>query len=217
MFQHSLSRTRPSLGTAATLLAAGLTLSQQVSHAQQSQARRVGDVQLQNSGATGEEWLTYGLDPGEKRYSPLTQIDATNITRLGAAWSFDIPGGNINPPGGGNQEATLLVSNGVLYGITTWSVVYAVDARTGKQLWKFDPEVNRPAVQSKICCGVVSRGVDRMRPLPVFSSAVSATSRLNAPLIDPSARPIAEVAAWVVGKFTAVEAGSLAPRGSFAV
>ena len=159
MFQHSLSRTRPSLGTAATLLAAGLTLSQQVSHAQQSQARRVGDVQLQNSGATGEEWLTYGLDPGEKRYSPLTQIDATNITRLGAAWSFDIPGGNINPPGGGNQEATLLVSNGVLYGITTWSVVYAVDARTGKQLWKFDPEVNRPAVQSKICCGVVSRGV----------------------------------------------------------
>ena len=47
----------------------------------------------------------------------------------------------------------------MLYGITTWSVVYAVDARTGKQLWKWDPEVNRPAVQSKICCGVVNRGV----------------------------------------------------------
>ncbi len=74
-------------------------------------------------------------------------------------WAFDIPGGNTTPPGGGNQEATLLASNGVLYGITTWSVVYAVDARTGKQLWKWDPEVNRPAVQSKICCGVVSRGV----------------------------------------------------------
>ena len=74
-------------------------------------------------------------------------------------WAFDIPGGTVNPPGGGNQEATLLASNGVLYGITTWSVVYAVDARTGTQLWKWDPEVNRPAVQSKICCGVVTRGV----------------------------------------------------------
>jgi quinohemoprotein ethanol dehydrogenase len=62
-------------------------------------------------------------------------------------------------PGGGNQKATLLASNGVLYGITTWSVVYAVDARTGKQLWKWDPEVNRPAVQLKLCCGVVNRGV----------------------------------------------------------
>jgi quinohemoprotein ethanol dehydrogenase len=152
-------KTRWTLSTAVLLVTGGLTLSQQISHAQQSPERRVDDAALRNAGASGEEWLTYGLDPGEKRYSPLTQIDASNVTRLGPAWSFDIPGGNNAPPGGGNQEATLLVSNGVLYGITTWSVVYAVDARTGRQLWKWDPEVNRPAVQSKICCGVVNRGV----------------------------------------------------------
>ena len=152
-------KTRWTLSTAVLLVTGGLTLSQQISHAQQSPARRVDDAALRNAGASGEEWLTYGLDPGEKRYSPLTQIDASNVTRLGPAWSFDIPGGNNALPGGGNQEATLLVSNGVLYGITTWSVVYAVDARTGRQLWKWDPEVNRPAVQSKICCGVVNRGV----------------------------------------------------------
>lgn len=161
MLRSDYLKTRWTLSTAATLVlvASALMLSQQRTGAQQSQTRRVDDGALRNAGANGEEWLTYGLDSGEKRFSPLTQIDATNVTRLGPAWSFDIPGGNNAEPGGGNQEATLLVSNGVFYGITTWSVVYAVDARTGKQLWKWDPEVNRPALQLKICCGVVSRGV----------------------------------------------------------
>jgi quinohemoprotein ethanol dehydrogenase len=144
----------------AVLVLTGLTLSQPITSGQQPQSRRVDDGVLRSAATSGEDWLTYGMDQGEKRYSPLTQIDASNVTRLAPLWSFDIPGGNNNaPPGGGNQEATLLASNGVLYGITTWSVVYAVDARTGKQLWKWDPEVNRPAVQSKICCGVVNRGV----------------------------------------------------------
>ena len=160
MHHVSHRNTRWTLGAAVTLVAAGLTLAQQTTHGQQSQGRRVDDGVLRNAVASGEDWLTYGLDQGEKRYSTLTQIDASNVTRLGPVWSFDIPGGNNNaPPGGGNQESTLLASNGVLYGITTWSVVYAVDARTGKQLWKWDPEVNRPAVQSKICCGIVNRGV----------------------------------------------------------
>jgi quinohemoprotein ethanol dehydrogenase len=160
MHHISQRHTRWTLGAAVTLVAAGLTLAQQTTHGQQSQGRRVDDGVLRNAVASGEDWLTYGLDQGEKRYSALTQIDASNVTRLAPAWSFDIPGGNNNAPsGGGNQEATLLASNGVLYGITTWSVVYAVDARTGKQLWKWDPEVNRPAVQMKICCGVVNRGV----------------------------------------------------------
>jgi quinohemoprotein ethanol dehydrogenase len=161
MRRSDFLKTRWTLGTVATLVlvASAPMLSQQRTGAQQSQISRADDGALRNAGANGEEWLTYGLDPGEKRFSPLTQIDATNVTRLGPAWSFDIPGGTNAQPGGGNQEATLLVSNGVFYGITTWSVVYAVDARTGKQLWKWDPEVNRTALQLKICCGVVSRGV----------------------------------------------------------
>jgi PQQ-dependent dehydrogenase (methanol/ethanol family) len=161
MRRSDFLKIRWTLSTVATLtlVASALMLSQQRTGAQQVQIRRVDDGALRSAGANGEEWLTYGLDQGEKRFSPLTQIDATNVTRLGPAWSFDIPGGTNQQPGGGNQEATLLVSNGVLYGITTWSVVYAVDARTGKQLWKWDPEVNRTALQLKICCGVVSRGV----------------------------------------------------------
>jgi len=157
--RHTLNRAWAPV-TGVMIVAAGLMLSQQTTRAQQPAGRRVDDAAIRNAATTGEEWLTYGLDPGEKRFSPLTQINAANVTNLGTLWSFDIPGGNNNaPPGGGNQEATLMASNGVLYGITTWSIVYAVDARSGKLLWKWDPEVNRPAVQVKICCGIVNRGV----------------------------------------------------------
>src|SRR5437870_8400689 len=117
------------------------------------QARRLDDLALRNAGKTGEEWLTYGLTPGETRYSPLKQIDATNVGRLGLAWSYDVG------PGGGGQEATPLVWNGTIYGITNWSIVFAVDARTGKEKWRWDPEVNQTTVRARICCGVVNRGI----------------------------------------------------------
>src|ERR1700757_5383773 len=74
------------------------------------QARKIDDAVLRNAGKTGEEWLTYGLTPGETRYSPLKQIDAGNVSRLGLAWSVGIGAG------GGTQEATPLFWNGTLYG-----------------------------------------------------------------------------------------------------
>ena len=117
------------------------------------QVRKVDDLALKNSGKTGEEWLTYGLTPGETRYSPLKQIDTNNVSRLGLAWSYDLGSG------GGNQEGTPLFWNGSIYGITNWSVVYSVDVRTGKERWRWDPEVNQTSVRPKICCGVVNRGI----------------------------------------------------------
>src|SRR5262245_49474977 len=117
------------------------------------QVKRVDDLTLRNAGKTGEEWLTYGLTPGETRFSALKQIDTTNVSRLGLSWSYDL--GN----GGGNQEGTPLYWNGSIYVITNWSVVHAIDARTGKERWHWDPEVNQTAVRPKICCGVVNRGI----------------------------------------------------------
>ena len=72
------------------------------------QSRRVDDATLKNAGKTGDEWLTYGLNQSESRYSPLNQINTGNVNRLGLTWSLEIGAG------GGNQEATPLVSNGVL-------------------------------------------------------------------------------------------------------
>src|SRR5438128_216635 len=117
------------------------------------ETRRVDDQALRNAGKAAEEWLTYGLTPGETRYRALKQIDASNVSRLGLSWSYDVG------PGGGNQEGTPLFWNGTIYGITNWSVVFAVDARTGKERWRWDPEVNQTAVRPKICCGVVNRGI----------------------------------------------------------
>jgi quinohemoprotein ethanol dehydrogenase len=109
-----------------------------------------------NSGKTRGEWPTYGLDYAETRFSPLADINAGNVARLGLAWSYDVG------EGGGNQEATPLVSNGVLYGITNWSIAFAVDARTGRELWRWDPKADRSIDDPKtdrVCCGVVSRGL----------------------------------------------------------
>ena len=119
------------------------------------QARRVDDALLKNAGKTPNDgdWLSYGITPGETRYSPLKQIDSTNVQRLGLAWSFEIG------PGGGNQEATPLVYDGTIYSVTNYSVVFAVDARTGKEKWRWDPEVNQKPTSDKMCCGVVNRGV----------------------------------------------------------
>lgn len=130
---------------------AGLILATWVVAGQQ--VRRIDDLALKNAGKTGEEWLTYGLTPQETRFSPLKQIDTTNVSRLGLAWSFDLG------TGGGNQEATPLEWNGKIYAISNWSVVIAVDARTGKERWRWDPEVNQTAVRPKVCCGIVNRGI----------------------------------------------------------
>src|SRR5580698_6648005 len=112
---------------------------------------------LKNAGTPADSqpgsWLSYGHSQSETRYSALKQIDTSNASRLGLAWSY------VLGAGGGNQEGTPLVWNNTLYGITTWSVVYALDARTGKELWRWDPEVNQPAVRPRICCGIVNRGL----------------------------------------------------------
>ncbi len=143
-----MSRPNRSLPVAALALLAASTL------VQAQRPTKVDDAALRNAAQSkGEDWLSYGFTPQETRYSPLNQINASNVSRLGLAWSYEVG------PGGGGQEATPLVHNGVIFSITNWSVVFAVDARTGKEKWRWDPEVNQEATRPKICCGVVQRGI----------------------------------------------------------
>src|SRR5215472_2440446 len=151
-------------GLRVLLLGAGIALPVWVTAlAAQQPARnagkpgRVDASALRNAGiasdASAGSWLSYGLTQGETRFSPLNQINTQNVGRLGLAWTYPLGAG------GGNQEATPLVWNGTIYGITNWSVVFAVDGRTGEERWRWDPEVNREKVGPKICCGVVNRGL----------------------------------------------------------
>src|ERR1700723_2204552 len=106
------------------ILAACVALAQQPG--------RVDDKALKNTAKNGDEWLTYGRDYAETHYSPLKQIDTTNVKRLGLSWSWDTDARE-----GGGLEATPLMSNGVLYGTLTWDVMFAIDARTGKFKWRW--------------------------------------------------------------------------------
>ena len=119
------------------------------------QSRKIDDAALKNAAklSSDGDWLSYGLTPGETRHSPLTQIDASNVKRLGLVWSYEVG------EGGGDQEATPLVWNNTIFSVTNWSIVFAVDARTGKEKWRWDPEVNRKATSDRMCCGVVNRGL----------------------------------------------------------
>jgi quinohemoprotein ethanol dehydrogenase len=118
-------------------------------------------------------WLSYGRDQDETRYSTLKQIDSTNAKRLGLAWSY------VMGAGGGNQEGTPLMWNNTLYGITTWSVVFALDAKTGKELWRWDPEVNS-TTRSAICCGNVNRGIALYNGMIIAPSIDGRLFALNA-------------------------------------
>ena len=65
------------------------------------QPRQVNDALLKTGSKTGDEWVSYGVNSAEQRYSPLKQIDASNVGRLGLAWSYDIP---YAPVAQGNPE-----------------------------------------------------------------------------------------------------------------
>ncbi|OYW44852.1 MAG: quinohemoprotein alcohol dehydrogenase [Sphingomonadales bacterium 12-68-11] len=97
------------------------------------------------------EWTSDGRDYTAQRYSPLTQIDASNVGRLGLAWFDDL--GTYR-----GVEATPLYAEGVLYNSLPFNVTIAYDARTGKRLWMYDPQVPREHARFA-CCEPVSRGL----------------------------------------------------------
>lgn len=138
-----------SLVAVIAIIGAGIGLAQQ--------PRRVNDDLLKTGSKTGDEWVAYGTNWSESRFSPLKEIDATNVTRLGLSWSAPLPLAAGNPQV--HQENTPLVFNGVMYGITPWSITYAIDLHTHKEIWRADPAVDQAVWQSRICCGVVNRGI----------------------------------------------------------
>jgi quinohemoprotein ethanol dehydrogenase len=88
----------------------------------------------------GADWAGYGRTFGQQHYSPLDQIGTANAGQLGLAWSLDLPLGNSN-----TQPIEV---GGVLYMATGLSIVRAVDAVTGKELWSYDPEVGAAVAKS---------------------------------------------------------------------
>jgi len=97
------------------------------------------------------DWPMHGLTNEEQRFSTLSDINEQTVSRLGLAWSLEL--GTTR-----GLEATPLVIDGVIYTTGAWSVVHAIDARSGKRLWTFDPQVPKSRARV-LCCDAINRGV----------------------------------------------------------
>jgi quinohemoprotein ethanol dehydrogenase len=111
----------------------------------------IDDERIKNAAAEPGNWLSFGRTYEEQRHSPLTQINRETISDLGLAWYKDMGTNRA-------QEATPIVVDGIMFFTSSWSRVYAIDAKSGEELWMFDPEVPGE-VARKACCDVVNRGV----------------------------------------------------------
>ncbi|MDP3078718.1 MAG: PQQ-dependent dehydrogenase, methanol/ethanol family [Bradyrhizobium sp.] len=111
----------------------------------------VDGASIKANTATSNDWPTIGLDYAETRFSKLNQITTDNVKKLGLVWTYPLESSR-------GVEATPLVVDGIMYVTASWSVVHAIDARTGKRIWSFDPGIDKEKGY-KGCCDVVNRGV----------------------------------------------------------
>ena len=111
----------------------------------------IDDARINNAESEPGNWLAYGRDYEEQRFSPLTQINRETVDRLGLAFSLDL---------GSNDalESTPIVVDNTMFFTSTFSIVHAVDAKTGIEKWKYDPSVPRDYMR-RACCGPINRGV----------------------------------------------------------
>src|SRR5690349_24665121 len=115
-----------------------------------SAAATIVDNAALASGTDGHNWAAYGRTFDESHYSPLTEINRETVPRLNLAWTLDL---DVT-----NNLSTPLAVEGVIYVASGYSIVHAVDAKTGTLLWRYDPEVAR-VVGKKLRTGWGMRGL----------------------------------------------------------
>ncbi|HZT31532.1 MAG TPA: PQQ-binding-like beta-propeller repeat protein [Bryobacteraceae bacterium] len=132
---------------------------------------RVDPARLRTASEDADNWLMYGRDYGNQRFSPLHEIQRGNVRNLVPVWNFQT-----GTPDG--LEATPLVIDGVIYLSTSWNHVFAIDARTGAELWHYR---RRLPERLRYCCGPVNRG-------PAVSGGMLYLATLDAHLVAMDAR-----------------------------
>ncbi len=117
-------------------------------------AANVTAKRLVNAAREPGQWMTYGGTYSEQRFSTLKQINASNVGSLGLDWYADYETNQ-------DQHGSPLYIDGVIYVSTARDVLYAFDARTGKQLWKYNPMIHGERLRYNV--GLVNRGIAAWR------------------------------------------------------
>ena len=162
------------LRAAAVMLAMGsLAVS-----AQQAEAPQVTFQNLLDGLKDPTRWVVYGGDYGSQRHSPLTQITPQNVQRLTAQWAFQTETL-------GKFEATPIVVDGVIYITGPEDIGWALDARTGRQIWRYKRDLPNGIIA---CCGRVNRGFavmgDRLFKTTLDAHVVAVSMKSGAILWD---------------------------------
>jgi len=125
-------------------------------------AAGVTDAMIEKDAQSVGDVLSWGMGQQGQRYTPLDKINAGNISKLVPAWSFSFGGEKQR-----GQESQPLVHNGKMFVTGSYSRIYALDAKSGKKLWKYEhrlPEGIMP------CCDVVNRGAALFDNLVIFAT-----------------------------------------------
>ena len=122
----------------------------------------VTDKMIEDDAKTPGDVVSWGIGQQGQRYSPLKQINASSIGRLAPVWSFSFGGEKQR-----GQESQPLIHDGVMFVTASYSRLYALDARTGQKLWKYEHRLPDGIMP---CCDVINRGAALYDNLVIFAT-----------------------------------------------
>jgi alcohol dehydrogenase (cytochrome c) len=131
----------------------------------------VTDQMIENDAKTGGDILSWGLGTQGQRYSPLKQVTTANVAKLAPAWAFSFGGEKQR-----GQESQPVIHNGKMFVTGSYSRIFALDAATGKKLWKYEHRLPDGIMP---CCDVVNRGAALYDNLVIFATLDAQIVALN--------------------------------------
>ena len=145
-------------------------------------AQQIGTADLLRGLADPSRWLIHSGDYTSKRHSPLTQITPENVARLTPLWMFET---GLGFGRNAKFEATPIAIDGVLYLTGLLNHAWAIDGRTGRQIWHYERKLP-PA--TRVCCGMVNRGFavfgDRLFMTTLDSHVMALDRKTGTPIWD---------------------------------
>ena len=135
----------------------------------------VADVSIDdivNDATTVEDVVSNGLGPQGQRYSPLNKINKDNVGSVVPAWTMSLGGEKMR-----GQETQPLVKDGVMYITGSYSRMWAIDTKTGKEIWQYDARLPEGILP---CCDVINRGAAILGDKVYFGTLDAQLLALNA-------------------------------------